>query len=101
MHTSDFWTKRTPKKLIEMLKYPSPDPVIGWGVQIVEGPNWHALAVLMAILIVLSLAIASIYSAVTKDVSSGFSVGAFFIAAEAMVVAWVLAVVAMSLRCDR
>lgn len=94
---NDFWTKRTPKKLMQMLNYPSPDPVIGWGVHIVEGPNWHALAVLIIIFGVLSLAISLIYSAVTSDVSSGFAMGAFLVAAETMMVTWVLAVVTTSL----
>lgn len=101
MHTSDFWTKRTPKKLVQMLSYPSPEPVIGWGVHIVEGPNWHALAVLIIIFGVLSLAISLLYSAVTSDVSSGFALGAFFIAAETMMVTWVLAVATTSLRYNK
>lgn len=86
---------------MQMLNYPSPDPVIGWGVHIVEGPNWHALAVLIIIFSVLSLATSLIYSAVTSDVSSGFAMGAFFIAAETMMVTWVLAVVTTSLRCNK
>lgn len=80
-----------------MLSYPSPNPVIGWGVHIVEGPNWHALIVLTIIFNILSLAISSIYCLVTSDVSSGFAVGSFFLAAETMVVTLVLAVVTTSL----
>ncbi|KAL2275892.1 hypothetical protein FJTKL_01448 [Diaporthe vaccinii] len=101
MHTSDFWTKRTPKKLVQMLSYSSPEPVIGWGVHIVEGPSWHALAVLIIIFGVLSLAISLLYSAVTSDVSSGFALGACFIAAETMMVTWVLAVATTSLRYNK
>lgn len=80
-----------------MLSYPSPNPVIGWGVHIVEGPNWHTLIVLTIICNILSLAISSIYSLVTSDVSSGFAVGSFFLAVETMVVTLVLAVVTTSL----
>lgn len=97
MHTTDFWTKRTPKKLVQMLDYPSPDPVIGWGIHIIEGPNWHALGVLTMIFNVLSLAIASIHSVVRSDVSSGFAVGSFFLAVETMIVTLVLAMVTTSL----
>lgn len=100
-HFDDFWTRRTPKKLVQMLSYPSPNPVIGWGVQIVEGPNWCALVVLTVIFNVLSLAISSIYSAATSDVSSGFAVGSFFLAVETMVVTLVLAVVTTSLLYSR
>lgn len=84
-----------------MLSYPSPSPVIGWGVYIVEGPNWHALAVLTILFNILSLLIALIYSVVTSDVSSGFAVGSFFLAVETMVVTLLLAVVTTSLLYNR
>lgn len=96
-HSSDFWTTRTPKKLTQMLSYPSPNPVIGWGVHIVEGLNGRALIVLAIILNILFLAISSIYSLVTNDVSSGFAVGSFFLAVETMAVTLMLAVVTTSM----
>ena len=100
-HSSDFWTQRTPKKLAQMLNYPSSKPVIGWGVHIVEGPNWHAFTLLIIIFNFLSLLIAFIYSVVKIDVSGGFAVGSYFIAVETMVVTLVLAVVTTSLSYNR
>lgn len=80
-----------------MLNYPSSNPVIGWGVHIVEGPNWHALTLLVIIFNFLSLLIALIYSVVTIDISAGFAVGSFFLAVETMVMTLALAVVTTSL----
>lgn len=95
-HSGDFWTKRTPKKLVQMLSYPGPDPVIGWGVHIVEGPNWYAIAALTIIVNVLSVLLALIYSAVASDVSTGFAVGSFFLAVGTLVVTLVLSIVTTS-----
>lgn len=87
-----------PKKLKQELEYQSgPDPVVGWGLHIVEGPNWYALAVLAAIFVVMSLALALVYSFVRSDVSSGFAVGSFMLAAETLVMTLILAVIVTSI----
>lgn len=100
-YSNDFWTQRTPKKLAQMLNYSSSKPVIGWGVHRVEGPNWHALTLLVIIFNFLSLSIALIYSVVTIDISAGFAVGSFFLPVETMVVTLALAVVTTSLLYNR
>lgn len=97
-HLDDFWTNHIPKKLKNELEYKSgPDPVIGWGVHIVEGPNWHALAALSVVFVAASLVLALVYSFVTSDVSSAFTVGSFVLAAETLVVTLVLTVIVTSL----
>lgn len=97
-HLDDFWTNHMPKKLKQELKYQrGMGPVIGWGVQIVEGPNWHALAVLTVMFVMMSVALALMYSFMTRDVSSGFTVGSFVMAAETLVVTLILTVVVTSM----
>lgn len=87
-----------PKKLRKELEYKSgPDPVIGWGVHIIEGPNWHALAVLTIVFVAVSLILALVYSFVTSDVSSAFTLGSFVLAAETLVVTLVLTVIVTSI----
>lgn len=88
-----------PKKLEQRLEYQrGPDPVIGWGVYIiVESPNWHALAVLTVIFVVLSLGMSLIYSIVTNDVSTAFTLGSFFLAAETLCVTVAATIIVASL----
>lgn len=86
-HQHRFWTHRTPKKLKEMLRYQNDlVDVIGWGVHIIEGPNYLAIALLVAISLLLSITLALAYSLTTHDVSGGFTIASFFLAAEGLVV---------------
>lgn len=99
-HLDSFWTNYIPKKLKQELKYQSgsdPRANIGWGIHIVEGFNWHALAVLTAIFIAISMVPALVYSLKKNDISSGFSVGSFVLAAATLVVTLVLTVVTTSM----
>lgn len=97
-HLDDFWTNRTPKKLRQELKYQiGGSPAIGWGVHIVEGPNWNALAVLTTIFVISSLVLALVYSLAMNDVSTGFTMGSFLLAAQTLVVTLVLTVIVTSI----
>lgn len=80
-HFDSFWTNQVPKKLQKELKYKvgSKTPIIGWGLYIVESPNWHALTVLTIVTAIICLIIALVYSIVMKDASGGFTVGSFFL----------------------
>lgn len=86
-HLDDYWTRYMPKKLREVLAYnpQSAEPVIGWGLYIIEGPNWYVLTWLTLIFVVFSVALALVYSCVTRDVSSGFTVGSFVLGALAVI----------------
>lgn len=97
-HLDDFWTNYVPKKLRQELQYQrgGPGPVIGWGVHVVEGPNWCAVAVLAVVFVVMSLGLALACSLATGDVSGAFTVGSFVLAAETLIVTLVLTVIATS-----
>lgn len=53
------------------------EPIIGWGIHLVEGPNWMAVLAVSEVVLVLSLVVAVGYSVGRGDVSSGFAMGAY------------------------
>jgi ascorbate-specific PTS system EIIC-type component UlaA len=67
---------------------PSLEYVTGWGVYIIEGPNWRGISWLGAIVYTLSVMIAVVYSVMRKDPSSGFTIGAFIVS---LWIAWTTA----------
>ena len=80
-HLDRYWIRTFPKKLNERLKYTSDQPpCFGWGVHIIESPNWYAIASLMFVLVILSGILSVVYSIARKDVSAGFSIGAYCVA---------------------
>jgi hypothetical protein len=89
-HLHNFWTKLTPKKRHARLPAAPGDPatgtrpVVGWGVHIVERPNWCAWSVLTELLLVLSLVWAVLYAALRRDVSGGLAVAQSVVAALTM-----------------
>lgn len=97
-HQHRFWALRTPKKRREALRYQD-DRVdaVGYGVHVVEGLSHLALAALAAASLVSSLVLGLAYSLRTGDVSSGFTVASFVLAAEALVVTLVTTVLVASL----
>jgi hypothetical protein len=78
-HLDRYWIDSIPKKLNDKLLYNSGCRPFGWGVHIVEGPNWLALYLFALGFVTLSGILAVVYSALTKDVSSGFAVGAYVV----------------------
>lgn len=97
-HFDDFWTNHVPKKLRERLHYQKgPEPVVGFGLYVTERPNWQALAMLTTFFTLASFVLAVIYSVVMKDVSSGFGIGSFGVAAFTLAMTLVLAVIMASL----
>lgn len=80
IHLDRFWSNRVPKKLDTKIMYGDGiDPVIGWGVHIVEGPNWLAFSVLSELVLVLSAVVALTWSLLARDVSGGFAIGAYMV----------------------
>jgi len=91
VHMDDFWTNRMPKKLRDRLAYlpvdrrdpqteePLSPPIIGWGVHIVEGPNWPAFFVLSWLAIGASFVLALAYCAVAGDVSGAFGMASYLV----------------------
>ena len=76
---------RTPKKLDTRIEYGTGvEPIIGWGVHLVEGPNWMAFSIVSEIVLVMSLLLSVVYSVFTRDVSAGFTLGAYLVAVLAV-----------------
>jgi hypothetical protein len=79
---SSVWVSRLPKRLRQRLfevriSSPSVEYVPGWGVYIIEGPNWKDISRLGAMVVTASLLISVVYTSIRKDASSGFAIGAF------------------------
>ena len=97
IHLDEFWVNRSPKKLRQRIEYGSgTHPAIGWGVHIVEGPNWVAISVVSQIVLFLTLILSVLFSVLKNDVSAGFAMGAYVVAALTAVNA--LAVVILTQR---
>lgn len=82
VHTSKFLLTRIPKKLDSRLECPD-DPSIssfGWGVYIVDGPNWFLLSCVFLVILVGSGVLSVVWAIVQKDVSSGFTMGGYVVA---------------------
>lgn len=76
--------RRLPKKLSQglldiYLRAGPEEDVLGWGVLVVEGPNKAAITMLSAVMLTLSVAVAVVYTSVTRDASSGFTIGSFVV----------------------
>jgi len=52
----------------------------GWGIHIIEGPNKPVLAVLVAVILLLSFAVSVIYDISTGNTDSGFAIGQWMVA---------------------
>lgn len=92
-HTSSFWLHEAPKKIKEAL--PQQYGTTGWGILIVEGPNWTAFVVLSSATISLITLIAIIYSAMKGD-SHGFGVGSYLVGALGVELAVLIMIANMS-----
>jgi hypothetical protein len=87
------WFQRLPKRLqtgLEELRRSSEssDDVTGWGIHIIEGPNVAMMSLLTGIVMVLCGIGSTAYAVMMRDVSGGFSIGAFVVALWA---AWMAA----------
>jgi len=78
----NIWISRLPKRMRERLvekrlHSPPLEYVPGWGVYIIEGPNWKGISRLGAVILTGSVVVSVVYTSVKRDVSSGFAIGAF------------------------
>jgi hypothetical protein len=55
--------------------------VVGWGVHIIEGPNRARITLLTVVVVGVSLIVPLIYTVMTKDISGGYAIGAWIVAA--------------------
>lgn len=82
------WLNRLPKRLIAGLeetrrKSATDIDVEGWGIHIIEGPNLAAMTLVTSCFMVLCGVASTVYAVRMGDVSGGFAVGAFVVAAWA------------------
>lgn len=79
-HPDALWGERLPWRL-----GPSLVPMAkGWGVHLVERPDWPLFAAIMSLCSLLSGMIAGIYSWKTGDHSTGVAIGAWLTGIQAM-----------------
>jgi hypothetical protein len=78
-HLDRYWIDSFPKKLNGKLAYVSGQRPFGWGIHIVEGPNWYAFAFLAYVIILSSGILSVIYAILRRDISSGFGMGSYAI----------------------
>ncbi|KFY71421.1 hypothetical protein V499_08373 [Pseudogymnoascus sp. VKM F-103] len=89
----NMWLNRLPKKLDEKLgkvclaTRPDGELILGWGVLVIEGFHRQRILRLTITIMALSMAISVVYSATTKDVSSGFAVGALLLGCWTLIIA--------------
>lgn len=88
-HLDRFWLNLFPKKLEEILHYVSskPEVNIGWGIHVVKGVNWASVASLGFVLVIISMLLGVVYSAITHDVGAAFSISAFLVVLPALGIA--------------
>ncbi|KFZ14509.1 hypothetical protein V501_03208 [Pseudogymnoascus sp. VKM F-4519 (FW-2642)] len=89
----NMWLNRLPKKLDEKLgkvclgTRPDGELILGWGVLVIEGFHRQRILRLTITIMALSMVISVVYSASTKDVSSGFAVGALLLGCWTLIIA--------------
>ncbi|QKX59469.1 uncharacterized protein TRUGW13939_06603 [Talaromyces rugulosus] len=80
----DAWLELFPKKLRSKLVYESGKITVAWGIQIVEGLNAIAIAWMLCLIFIISVILAVIYAACTKDVGGAFTLAAWLVATSTL-----------------
>lgn len=79
-HPEIMWGPRLPRKLGDSL-----GPMAqGWGIHLVERPDWPLFSAIMSILILISGAIAGVYGWKNGDPATGVAIGAWLTAVETL-----------------
>lgn len=73
-HLQDWCLNRLPKKLDQRLEK---EGMYGWGIYIVEGPNWHLISVLVAVGFSTTGLIGVLWSVLKSDVQGGFAIASY------------------------
>ncbi|MCJ1473586.1 hypothetical protein MMC13_002237 [Lambiella insularis] len=73
-HRRPKWLKRIPLKVNNSLVMHSDEEVIGWGVHIIEGPNWLALSLTTFCIMFAIVLFAILWSRCRSDISEAFTV---------------------------
>lgn len=81
-HTRNFWLDRLPKKLNDILECSGSNGnnlPVGWGIHIVEGPNWLVLTCTFILVLAVSGIVAVVWSVTKRDVQGGMGIGAYLV----------------------
>ena len=81
------WAPRLPQKLETSLYFSNDILAIGWGVQILEGPNWGLIWIILTITTSLSGLVAALYAFFVHYRATGVAIGAWLSAIQAMALA--------------
>ena len=81
---AETWIKRFPLLQDSSLYYSNEKLAKGWGIEITEDWNWPLLIITSLIGLLVSGAIASTYSVLTRDPQTGVAIGAWLTAAQAL-----------------
>jgi len=81
-HPEIMWGPRLPRKLGSSLG----PQAQGWGIQLVERPDWSLFSALMGVLVLLSGAVGGIYAWRTNDHATGVAIGTWLTAVQALLV---------------
>ena len=83
-HSRGKWMNRLPKKLKESMSSNGDEFPIGWGIHIIESPDYYVVLLTVLVGLIVSGVVAVAVAAVTKDVQSGFGVGSYFASVQAI-----------------
>ena len=87
-HYNDKWMRRFPKKLRHSIFDSTDQLPVGWGIHILESPNYHMISMALFIGLALSGLLAVLWAVLTKDVQGAFSIGGYAVALQT---AWMTA----------
>jgi hypothetical protein len=71
-HDVHFWGPRLPRKVGPTQESHSAE---GWGIRLVERPDWPMFAALMSVLVLMSGMVAGLYAWATGDRPTGVAIG--------------------------
>ncbi|MCJ1438964.1 hypothetical protein MMC27_008354 [Xylographa pallens] len=80
-HRRPTWLRRLPKKMNYSLLNASEELVTGWGLHIIEGPNWVAIWTAAFCVTFVSGVFSTLWSILRNDVSGGFGIGSWLVSA--------------------
>ena len=87
-HYNGKWMRRLPKKLKQSIFSSTEQFPVGWGIHILECPDYHTILMALFIGLALSGIFAVLWAILTKDVQGAFSIGGYSVALQT---AWMTA----------
>jgi hypothetical protein len=85
-HHNDAWLHLFPKKLGSSLRYERGGTNLGWGIHIIEGLEYRKVAWVALLLVALSGILGILYSSISGDTGSAFTVAAWVVGAATLAI---------------